>query len=118
MASGPTLVLIDDAEGIDDLDGRIAQLISMGRSNVHLAIAGRADVLRTQYGHWTQTVRRSKAGLLLSPNLDLDGDLLGARLPSRLHMEMSQGRGFLVCDGGLGLVQVATPTAVQSAPAP
>lgn len=111
VASGPTLVLIDDAEGIDDLDGRIAQLISMGRSNVHLVIAGRADVLRTQYGHWTQTVRRSKAGLLLSPNLDLDGDLLGARLPSRLHMEMSQGRGFLVCDGGLGLVQMAMPAA-------
>ncbi|MDQ2724746.1 MAG: FtsK/SpoIIIE domain-containing protein [Actinomycetota bacterium] len=112
VASGPTLVLIDDADGIDDLDGRIAQLISNGRSNVHVAIAGRADVLRTQYGHWTQTVRRSKAGLLLSPNLDLDGDLLGARLPSRLHMEMSQGRGFLVCDGGLGLVQVAMPAAV------
>lgn len=112
VASGPTLVLIDDAEGLDDLDGRIAQLIAMGRSNVHLAIAGRADVLRTQYGHWTQTVRRSKAGLLLSPNLDLDGDLLGARLPARLHMEMTQGRGFLVCDGGLGLVQVAMPSAV------
>ncbi|MDQ6782888.1 MAG: FtsK/SpoIIIE domain-containing protein [Actinomycetota bacterium] len=109
VASGPTLVLIDDAEGIDDSDGRINQLISVGRANVHLAIAGRADVLRTQYGHWTQTVRRSKAGLLLSPNLDLDGDLLGVRLPTRLHMEMSQGRGFLVCDGGLGLVQVAVP---------
>ena len=116
VAAGPTLVLIDDAEGIEDLDGRIAQLISLGRSNVHLAIAGRADVLRTQYGHWTQTVRRSKAGLLLSPNLDLDGDLLGARLPMRLHMEMSQGRGFLVCDGGLGLVQVAMPTAVAATP--
>jgi S-DNA-T family DNA segregation ATPase FtsK/SpoIIIE len=114
VASGPTLVLIDDAEGIDDLDGRIAQLLALGRSNVHVAMAGRADVLRTLYGHWTQTVRRSKAGVLLSPNLDLDGDLLGTRLPSRLHMEMTQGRGFLVCDGGLGLVQVALPTAVDA----
>lgn len=107
VASGPTLVLIDDAEGIDDSDGRITQLLARGRANVHVAIAGRSDVLRTQYGHWTQTVRRSKAGLLLNPNLDLDGDLLGIRLPSRLHLDMSQGRGFLVCDGGVGLVQVA-----------
>jgi S-DNA-T family DNA segregation ATPase FtsK/SpoIIIE len=110
VASGPTLVLIDDAEGLDDGDGRIAQLLAVGRPTVHLAIAGRADVLRTQYGHWTQTVRRSKAGLLLNPNLDLDGDLLGTRLPSRVPLAMVQGRGFLVCDGATELVQVALPS--------
>ncbi len=107
VAAGPTLLLVDDAEGIDDGDGRLAQLLTMGRRNVHLAIAGRADVLRTQYGHWTQTVRRSKAGLLLNPNLDLDADLLGTRLPSRLHTQMMQGRGFLVGDGRAEVVQVA-----------
>lgn len=109
VASGPTLVLIDDAEGIDDNDGRIAQLLALGRPHVHLAIAGRNDVLRTQYGHWTQTVRRSKAGVLLNPNLDLDGDLLGTRLPNRVPLAMVQGRGFLVCDGSTELVQVAQP---------
>ncbi|MCU4184691.1 FHA domain-containing protein [Acidiferrimicrobium sp. IK] len=109
MASGPTLLLIDDAEGVDDQGGRLAQLLAAGRSELHIAIGGRADVLRTQYGHWTQTVRRSKAGVLLQPNLDYDGELLGARLPNRLHISMPPGRGFVVADGRVGLGQMARP---------
>jgi S-DNA-T family DNA segregation ATPase FtsK/SpoIIIE len=110
LASGPTLVLIDDSDALDDSTGRVAQLLTAGRSDLHVAAAGRSDVLRTMYGHWTQTVRRAKSGLILQPNLEMDGDLLGARFPRRLHTELPPGRGFLVTDGRLDLVQVADPT--------
>jgi S-DNA-T family DNA segregation ATPase FtsK/SpoIIIE len=107
MTAGPTLLLVDDAETVDDGDGRLAQLLSAGRPHVHVAMAGRPDLLRGMYGHWTQTVRRSKAGVLLQPNLDYDGELLGVALPTRLHVALPLGRGFLVSDGTAGLAQIA-----------
>jgi S-DNA-T family DNA segregation ATPase FtsK/SpoIIIE len=107
VASKPTLVLIDDADGLDDPNGRINQLLLAGLPHVRVAIAGRPELLRSLYGHWTQVVRRSKAGVLLQPNLDLDGELLGATLPRRLHVAMQTGRGFVVADGHGELVQLA-----------
>jgi S-DNA-T family DNA segregation ATPase FtsK/SpoIIIE len=109
VATGPTLVLVDDCDSLDDNGGRLAQLLSAGRPDLHLAAAGRSDVLRTMYGHWTQVVRRSKAGVLLQPNLELDGEVLGARLPRRLATDLPTGRGFLVGDGRVEMVQIAQP---------
>jgi S-DNA-T family DNA segregation ATPase FtsK/SpoIIIE len=64
LVSGrPVLVLIDDADGLAD-DGRLLQLFAGARPDLHVVAAGRADVLRTSYGHWTQNVRRSKSGIL------------------------------------------------------
>jgi S-DNA-T family DNA segregation ATPase FtsK/SpoIIIE len=109
VAAGPTLVLIDDCDALDDPGGRLAQLLTAGRPDLHIVGAGRSDVLRTLYGHWTQVLRRSKAGVLLQPNLELDGELLAARLPRRLHTELPTGRGFLVGDGRVELIQLARP---------
>jgi S-DNA-T family DNA segregation ATPase FtsK/SpoIIIE len=110
--SGPTLVLVDDADTLDDADGRLAQLLANARPDVHVVIAGRNDVLRSLFGHWTQTVRRSKAGVLLQPDPDLDGDLLGARLPRKQHVAMGVGRGYVISDATATLVQVAEPLRV------
>jgi S-DNA-T family DNA segregation ATPase FtsK/SpoIIIE len=101
--AGPALVLVDDADTVDELDLREL------RDGVHVVAAGRTDVLRGAYGHWTRAVRRSRVGLLLRPHLDLDGDLLGAALPRRVSVPMTPGRGFLVVDGAARLVQVALP---------
>jgi S-DNA-T family DNA segregation ATPase FtsK/SpoIIIE len=116
--TGPVVVFIDDAEGFDDIDGAIAGLLSAGRPDLHVVTAGRADSLRTMYGHWTQTVRRSKTGLLLRPNIDLDGDLLGMTLPRRAPVQMIAGRGYAVHNGDLDIVQVAMPPIAPAAPAP
>ncbi len=113
MANGPTLLVVDDAETVDDPMGRLEQALRASRPDLHVVIAGRPDILRGLYGHWTQTVRRSKAGILLAPNLDYDGDLLGAKLPTRLHVTLPLGRGFLVSDGQVGLVQIALPAPPQ-----
>lgn len=106
-SSGPTLVLVDDAETLDDASGTMAQLLSSGRTDLHVVVAGRADVLRSSFGHWTQAVRRSKAGVLIRPDSDFDGDLLGTTLPRRPHVAMTTGRGYLVSEAIVSLVQLA-----------
>ncbi len=109
--AGPAVVLIDDAEGIDDADGAIAGLLSSAGPQLHVIAAGRSDSLRSAYGHWTKTVARSKTGVLLRPNIDLDGDLLGANLPRRAPVRMVAGRGYSAHNGEVEIVQVALPAA-------
>jgi S-DNA-T family DNA segregation ATPase FtsK/SpoIIIE len=69
--------------------------------------AATADALRAAYGHWTQRVRRSRLGVLLRPDLDLDGELLGVSLPRRPPVTPLPGRGYLVHDGRHEMVQCA-----------
>ena len=107
--SGPIVLLVDDAEGIDDADGAIGGLLSAGRPDLHVVAAARADSLRTLYSHWTKEIQRSKVGLLLRPNIDYDGDLVGATLPRRAPVQMVTGRGYLAHNGELEIVQVAKP---------
>jgi DNA segregation ATPase FtsK/SpoIIIE, S-DNA-T family len=103
------VLLIDDAELIDDADGLIADLIRSQRTDLHVIAAGRADALRALYGHWTQALRRSKIGFLIKPEVDLDGDLLGVKLPRRHWVSPRTGRGYLVNNGEIELVQSAVP---------
>jgi S-DNA-T family DNA segregation ATPase FtsK/SpoIIIE len=97
------VVLVDDAEAVEELDGLLK------RPGVHVVAAARADALRSLYGHWTQDVRRSKVGVLLRPDIDLDGDLVGVTLPRRAPVQMVTGRGYLAHNGELEIVQVALP---------
>ena len=99
------LVLVDDADAIDD--PRLETLGTSRRPNLLVVAAGRADVLRTAYNHWTRPLRRSKLGVLLRPDTDLDGDILGARLPRRPPVVMSAGRGYIVNNAEPVLAQIA-----------
>ena len=101
------LVLVDDADAIED--PRLESLGSSRRPNLLVVVAGRSDVLRTNYGHWTRPLRRSKLGVLLRPDSDLDGDLLGVRLPRRPPVAMAVGRGYIVNNGEPVLAQIALP---------
>jgi len=103
----PHLVLVDDADTVDDTANVLAGLMARRRPDVHVVAAGRADTLRTLYTHWTKTVRLSKLGLLLVPDPDLDGDLVGVRLPRRPPVAMTTGRGYVVNSGEIELLQVA-----------
>ena len=82
LHQGPVLVLIDDAERIDDSDHALAELLAESPPNVRIAAAGWVDHLCTLYSHWTKTLRRSRCGILLQPNVDIDDDLVSARIPS------------------------------------
>ena len=103
----PALVLIDDAERIDDDAGQLAALFVSRHRNVRVVVAGRADLLRTAYGHWSAPARRSRHGFALRPNLDTDGELWQSPLPRRLRVRGGPGRGVVLDDGGFEVVQIA-----------
>jgi DNA segregation ATPase FtsK/SpoIIIE, S-DNA-T family len=113
----PHLVLVDDADATDDPDRAIANLLALGRPDVHVVAAGRADALRSLFNHWTQSIRRSKLGLLLRPG-ELDGELLGAALPRRQWVAPRVGRGYLVDNGSVELAQVAADDLGSNVAAP
>lgn len=103
----PQLVLIDDADGLDDASGALAGLIGKGRPDLHLVVAARPDSLRTNYIHWTVPIRTSRQGLALKPNLDQDGNLWNLFLPRSGPTSFVPGRGYLIAEGQPELVQAA-----------
>jgi S-DNA-T family DNA segregation ATPase FtsK/SpoIIIE len=102
----PCLVVVDDAEKIDDPTGRIAALCASRRPGLLVAVSLRPDAARAAYGHWTSVVRRSRLGVMLSGCDEHDGDLLGVALPRRSTIAPRPGLGWLV-GGQPGLVQIA-----------
>ena len=111
----PVLIVIDDAELVDDPTGVLAARIANRDDNVTVVAAGRGDGLRSSYGHWSAVLRRSRLGLVMAAANELDGDLLGVTLPRRLPIAPRPGLAWLVADGGRRLVQVARlPARIQA----
>ena len=48
--------------------------------------------------------------MLLQPNIDYDGELLGVTLPRRAPVAVTVGRGYLASGGSLEFLQAASPT--------
>ena len=108
-AVGRILVLVDDSEAVDDVGGILERLSTSDRPDLLFVAAGRNDGIRSGYSHWTRPLRRSKVGVLLRPDVDLDGDILGVSLPRRAPVAMVAGRGYVAAGGEAELVQVAQP---------
>lgn len=106
---GFVLVLVDDAELTEDAGGVLGGLSTSDRPDLLLVAAGRNDGIRSGYSHWTRPLRGSKLGVLLRPNTDLDGDILGTQLPRRARVAMVTGRGYVVNGGESELAQIALP---------
>jgi S-DNA-T family DNA segregation ATPase FtsK/SpoIIIE len=108
---GRLLVLVDDADRVDDDHPALTALVADRQPGRHVVAAARNDRLRGRFGPWTREVRADGTGLLLVPDLDLDGDLLGTRLPRRPSVELVRGRGWLTGPDQPrhGFVQVALP---------
>jgi S-DNA-T family DNA segregation ATPase FtsK/SpoIIIE len=102
---GGAIVLIDDCLEIDDPLGALAALVSAPPAGVHLVVAARPDRYRSAYGHWASDIKSSRAGILLRPE-PLDGDLLGQQLPVRLGLPAVPGRGIVIADTSMEIVQV------------
>ncbi|HEY8544141.1 MAG TPA: FtsK/SpoIIIE domain-containing protein [Acidimicrobiales bacterium] len=107
---GRVLLLVDDADIVDDVGDTLARLSTSDRDDLLLVAAGRNDTLRSAFTHWTKQLRRSKLGFLLMPNVDYDGDLLGTTIPRRAPVAMTPGRGYLVNSARATLTHLATPT--------
>ena len=100
------LFVVDDADLVDE-GGHLERLLATRPLHVHIVATARADRLRTAFRHWTTEVRRSRVGILLRPD-DIDGELLGVRLPRSGALPPICGRGYLVTEHGTEIVQVAT----------
>jgi DNA segregation ATPase FtsK/SpoIIIE, S-DNA-T family len=101
------LMLIDDAEFIDD-GGDLAALLAQRRSGLWMVASARPEVLRSSYGHFTATMRKSRQGFALRPQRDIDGELWATPLPRRRTQDevFPAGRGFLIRDGVTELAHV------------
>lgn len=105
--SAPALVLIDDADRLDDPDGALARLVD-GHNTASFIAAARPDVLRQSYGHWTTALRRDRCGLVLAATADQDADLLGEPVARRLPIPARPGLGWWIGSGPAALIQIAT----------
>ena len=101
----PILVVVDDAERVDDPDGDLARLVAAPA--VTFAVSARLEAVRVAYGHWTREVARSRCGLIMTSMGDVDGELLGATLPRRSPIPPRPGLAWIVDQCGHRLVQVA-----------
>jgi S-DNA-T family DNA segregation ATPase FtsK/SpoIIIE len=110
----PCLLVIDDAERVDDPGGALAALAAERRHGLLMMAAGRPDALRG-FGHWTSVIRRSRTGLLLSACADVDGDLLGELLPRHPPLAARPGLAWVVGTGRRALVQLGRDADVRQA---
>ena len=110
MQTGRVVILIDDAEKVDDSDQSIIGLLGANLPHVHVIAAGRSDDLRTLYSHWTKVLRKARCGILLRPDPDYDAELLGAPVPRKPPVALAPGRGYQCVGGQATFVQCASPT--------
>ena len=83
-------------------------MLALPDSPLLFIVAGRNNDLRTLYSHWTGQIRKSRLGVLLVPDADYDGDLLGVRLPRHPAVTMSEARGYGCQNGAITLIQGVT----------
>lgn len=103
----PVLVVVDDAERVDDPNGHLARLVAQRRRGLTVAVAARLESVRVAYGHWSREVTRSRCGLIMTAATEVDGELLGVTLPRRPLIAARPGLAWLVDDRGHHLAQVA-----------
>ncbi|WP_246355460.1 hypothetical protein [Nocardioides ungokensis] len=106
---GRLVLLVDDAEQFEDSDQAFTGLLASRTTDLKVIASGRSDDLRGLYSHWTRTVRKSRSGVLLQPNIDYDGELLGVTLPRRAPVALTVGRGYVVAGGNMEFLQAAGP---------
>lgn len=111
QSDAPLLVVVDDAERVDDELGVLARLAgqrSGGTTTMYLA--ARADALRSAYDHWAAAARRQRFGFVMAATDELDADVLGTPPPRRCPIAPRPGLAWMIAQGDCTLVQtVLTP---------
>lgn len=112
LGPAPIAVLIDDADTLarSEADEAITALWKAAPPGaMALVVAGPIEELKSELKGVAAAARKAKAGLLFSPG-NLDGDLLGVRLPRNLAGRTNPGRGILGLFGEVTAVQVPLST--------
>jgi S-DNA-T family DNA segregation ATPase FtsK/SpoIIIE len=105
------LVVIDDGDELAESLGAapLETVVRRGRDlPIRVVAASERQAAHRAFGGWLRELRKEEHGILLQPDADVDGDILGTRLPRRSNPVFPPGRGYLVERGGLELVQLAT----------
>lgn len=111
LAEQGGIVLIDDGDELFDVlsADALQSTIRWARDNdVRFVIAAESHAAHRAFGGWIAELKKEKHGLLLDPEVDVDGDLLSARLPRR-KASFPPGRGYFVSRGDCRLTQIARP---------
>ncbi|MEU3959956.1 FtsK/SpoIIIE domain-containing protein [Streptomyces buecherae] len=106
-ANGPYVVLIDDAELLYDepLDDALEAVLRSGMDGDHgLVAAGTTDTLSSQYRGFVTEARKTRNGVLLTPQSSSDGELFNIRLPANSNTG-APGSGLLIRGGGMMPIQ-------------
>jgi S-DNA-T family DNA segregation ATPase FtsK/SpoIIIE len=108
-ADGPLAVFIDDAELLSDspIGDCLTAFLRTARDHGNALVLGGTTGDMGGFRGFIPEVRKSRAGLLLCPSSSGDGDLFGARLPRTAVFAGPPGRGVLVADWDLRIVQMA-----------
>ncbi|WP_282794180.1 FtsK/SpoIIIE domain-containing protein [Streptomyces sp. CC224B] len=111
-AKGPYAIVVDDAELIYDtpLDEALEEALRRGMDGgLALIAAGAVDTLSAQYRGFVVAARRSRNGLLLSPQGSADGEMFNIRLSSNSGGGGPTGRGLFVRGGEAVPAQAVLP---------
>ncbi|WP_200814771.1 FtsK/SpoIIIE domain-containing protein [Blastococcus haudaquaticus] len=113
----PLVVLLDDGDVFRDCPASevFREIVKGGAGpGRSLVLAGNADSICTGLSGWQVDAKRSRQGLLLSPQGSTDGDLIGVRIPrSVVGQPVQPGRGLLhLGDSAPLTVAVPTPPAI------
>ena len=109
-AGRTVVVLIDDGEGLRDAAGGDFFLrVARGQvPGAFVVLGGHAEGVGAGLSGWQPEMKKSRQGLLLSPQGMSDGDLIGCRIPRNvLGQPVAVGRGWIHLGDGTP-TQVAT----------
>ncbi|HLM29494.1 MAG TPA: FtsK/SpoIIIE domain-containing protein, partial [Acidimicrobiales bacterium] len=109
------LVVGDDFHELCDTeaDDALSELLVVARDHpISIVLGVDNQAGRRQYSGVVPQLRKDGVGLLLQPDIDNDGDLLGVALPRSMKGPWPEGRGYFVVRGRTELVQVALPDAL------
>ncbi|MFI1484576.1 FtsK/SpoIIIE domain-containing protein [Streptomyces sp. NPDC020747] len=107
LAEDSYVVVVDDAELLYDtpLDEALESVIRKGADGgIGLVAAGATDSLSGQYRGFSVEARKSRNGLLLTPQSPSEGELFGIRLPANSGGGPA-GSGLLVSGGAFMPIQ-------------
>jgi DNA segregation ATPase FtsK/SpoIIIE, S-DNA-T family len=107
----PLVLVIDDGEELAEslAAPSLETVVRRGRDlGVSVVVAAERLAAQRAFTGWLRELRKDEHGLLLDPDPDVDGEILGARLPRRSNPVFPAGRGYLVDRGAVELVQVAS----------
>jgi S-DNA-T family DNA segregation ATPase FtsK/SpoIIIE len=106
------VVVVDDLGELCDseADTALTELLRIAKEHPVTVIAAADNtVARRQYSGAIPELRKDGLAVLLQPDTDNDGDIVGVALPRRSRGAWPEGRGFLAERGSAELIHVALP---------